>query len=309
LRVSAPRHAGPLPARRFATEPRARRAPNGADPSSKRCTPNGKWPKVPTCVQSIERGSPANRRLRPLADTLRGGLGWPTLTATIGEGPLRALRSPEGDSPRALVVGSDALFRLGLAQLLREWDVDVLAHVESPGSAVELATALEPDVVVIELRRARSGPLGIARLCGLDPAPAVIALSAAPHHAEAVEMLQTGAAAYLAKDADAAKLAGAIRAVRAGEVLVPWYVADTVLAPLREARAPAGGDELAGEPLSEREVGVLHLLAQGMANDEIARELVVTTATVKSHVTRIVAKLGARNRTHAAVLAVHRRYV
>jgi DNA-binding NarL/FixJ family response regulator len=163
--------------------------------------------------------------------------------------------------------------------------------------------------VVLELRPRGACALAIARLRDLESPPSVLALSEAPHHAEAVEALCTGASGYLAKDTEASTLAGAIRTLHAGEVLMPWFVADSVLAPFRESRAPADSHQLEGEPLTEREVEVLHLVARGLANDEIAQNLVIAASTVKNHVARIMAKLGARNRTHAAVLAVHRRYV
>jgi DNA-binding NarL/FixJ family response regulator len=223
---------------------------------------------------------------------------------------LQAVRPVAGEeSPRVMIAVADDLYRLGLTRLLREHSVEIVAHVPSAHAATEVARALEPDVVLLELRPPRSSALAIARLCNLEPSPRVLALSSSPNHGEAVEALCAGASGYLGKHADAGTFAGAIRALSTGDVLMPWFVADNVLAPLRETRRPPRAEELADEPLSAREVQVLGLVAQGKPNEEIAHDLVVTASTVKNHVTRIVAKLGARNRTHAAVLAVQRRYV
>jgi DNA-binding NarL/FixJ family response regulator len=163
--------------------------------------------------------------------------------------------------------------------------------------------------VLLELRHPRVGPIAIARLRELDRRLRVLALSASPDDAEAVEVLSAGASGYLPMDADASTLTAAVRAAFAGDVMVTGHVAAGVLAPLRAASARARVEELEGEPLTPREIEVVARIAQGLPNEEIARELVVSASTVKNHVARIVTKLGARNRTHAAVLAVARRYV
>lgn len=231
------------------------------------------------------------------------------MPSTTEQASLRVVGPDEDDSPRALIAARDQLYRVGLARLLKDAGINVVAQVGSTRAAAERVPGLGLDVVVLELRRPGTAGPAVARVRrGQDP-PRVLALSQAPNRGEAVEALAAGASGYLASDADPVTIAAAIRALHAGETLLPRYVANAVLAPLREGRAPAPAEQLRDMPLSERELDVLALVAKGMGNDEIARELVVTPSTVKNHMTRIVAKLGARNRTHAAVLAVHRGYI
>ena len=218
-------------------------------------------------------------------------------------GPLRS------GAPRALIAVGDDLYRVGLARLLAEGGIAVVAQAASPWDASDAAADLRVEVALVEVLDARSGALAIARLRDRPDPPSVLALSGSPSEAEAVAALSAGASGYLHKDVDFPTLAAAIQALRAGEVMMPSYVANAVLASLRESLPPETGSELEGQPLSPRELEVLALVAQGLGNEEIARELVVATSTVKNHVTRIVDKLGARNRTHAAVLAVNRRYI
>jgi DNA-binding NarL/FixJ family response regulator len=217
-------------------------------------------------------------------------------------------RAPTG-AARVLVAVPDDLYRVGVVGLLGEAGVEVVGQVDSISAAAELTRRLSPDVVLVELRAPRVGPLAIARLRQSRDTMSVLAMSASPTHAEALEALAAGASGYLPKYADADWMAAAIRAVNAGEVLMPWYVADAMLAPVREAGAPVRPEEMIAQPLSERELEVIAHVARGLTNEQIAGELVVTPSTVKNHLTRIVGKLGARNRTHAAVLAAQRRYV
>jgi DNA-binding NarL/FixJ family response regulator len=228
-------------------------------------------------------------------------------------GVARQLRLEPGDdvsaAPRALIAVADDLFGIGLARVLSDEGVDVVARVESARAAADAIHEVEVDVVLLEMRRPSVGGVAVARLREVDGGPSVLALSAAPDDREAVAALAAGASAYLPMDADPATLAAAVRTVHGGGMVMTGDVADGVLAPLRSASPATNGEELAGEPLTARERDVLRRVADGLPNDAIARELVVTTSTVKNHIARIVAKLGARNRTHAAVLGVHRRYV
>lgn len=213
------------------------------------------------------------------------------------------------DAPRTLVVVADDLYGIGLTRVLRDGGIDVVARVATAAAARDALGELEIDVVLLELRQPRVGPIAIARMRELDRRVHVLALSASPDDAEAVEVLAAGASGYLPMDADAETLAAAVRAAFAGDVMMTRHVAAGVLGPLRTASARARAEELEGEPLTPREIEVVARIAQGLANEEIAHELVVSTSTVKNHVARIVTKLGARNRTHAAVVAVARRYV
>ena len=208
-----------------------------------------------------------------------------------------------------MVAARDDLYRLGLATLLREQGVNVVAQAGSTEAAAERAAALDLDAVVLELRRPGTATLAVARLREGADRPSVIALSASPSSEEAIEALSAGAAGYLDRATDPARIAAVIRSLRNGETFMPKGVADALLAPLRESRSPVDARQVPDVALSERELEVLALVARGLANGGIARELVVTASTVKNHLTRIVTKLGAQNRTHAAVLAVRRGYI
>src|SRR4051794_7399261 len=225
-------------------------------------------------------------------------------------GELRPVDRPSADvRTRALIAVADDLYGVGLARVLRDAGIDVVGRVRSASAAAETIHELGVTVVLLELRQPGVGAVAIARLRELPDPPGVLALSASPTDAEAVEALAAGACGYLPMNAHAARLAQSVRALHEGDVIMTAGVADGVLAPLRAAELRAAREELAGEPLTPRELAVIARVARGLRNDEIARELVVTSSTVKNHLTRIVAKLGARNRTHAAVLAVHRHYV
>ena len=212
-------------------------------------------------------------------------------------------------SPRCVVAVPDDLYRVGLTHMLRADGVDVVAHTPTARGAIDLVRNLVPDVVVIEVGGPHAGPLAVRRLAGSEPAPRVLALSASPVDDDAIDALLAGASGYLPLGADAEVIAAGIRSVCAGELLVPARVGDALLTPLRSPRTPRHSEELFDDELSERELEVVALVARGLANKEVARELVVTSSTVKNHLTRIMSKLGARNRTHAAVLAAHRGYL
>jgi DNA-binding NarL/FixJ family response regulator len=226
----------------------------------------------------------------------------------MGQLSLQPVGRAIADAPRTLIVVADDLYGVGLTRVLRDGGIDVVARVATAAAAREALGELEVDVVLIELRGPRVGPIAIARLRELDRRLRVLALSATPAESEAVEVLSAGASGYLPMDADGPTLAAAVRAAFAGDVMMTRHVAAGVLGPLRAA-ARVHAEELEGEPLTPRELEVVARIAEGLANEEIARELVVSTSTVKNHVARIVVKLGARNRTHAAALAVARRYV
>ena len=208
-----------------------------------------------------------------------------------------------------MVAARDDLYRLGLATLLRDQGVNVVAQAGSTEAAAERAPGLDLDAVVLELRRPGTATLAIARLRQGAAPPSVVVLSASPTRDEAIEAFSAGAAGYLDRDTSPARIAALIRSLRDDEMFMPKDVADSLLAPLRESRSPVDARQVADAALSERELEVLALVARGMANDEVAHELVVTASTVKNHLTRIVTKLGAHNRTHAAVLAVRRGYI
>ena len=194
---------------------------------------------------------------------------------------MRALTRPEGEAAalRVMLAVGDDLLRLGLARLLADEGIDVVSELPADAVLVDLASAS----VAEDAGR-------VVALCG-------------PEEDDMVEALARGASAVLWRGSDAAVIASALHAAVAGTLVMPAEMAERTLAAYRQARAPHGGDRAAVDRLSPRERDVLSLLAAGLTNDEIANDLVVTASTVKNHVARIMSKLGARNRTHAAVIA------
>jgi DNA-binding CsgD family transcriptional regulator len=216
----------------------------------------------------VERQALAPRHERTYPDVVTGGR---TSALATHAGP--------GVKPlRVCVAIADDLFRMGLSRMLADEGLEVVA--EPPPVA---------EVVLVDASGAGFAGGRAVALCGPDD--------------DAVRALSGGASAVVARDSSPEVIAAAIRAALGGSVVMPEAVAARLLAGVPEARAVSPGDRRLVETLSGREHEVLLLLAAGLANDEIARELVVTASTVKNHVARIMVKLGARNRTHAAVIA------
>ena len=207
---------------------------------------------------------------------------------------------------RVLLVDDQALFREALATLLsvRE-EVDVVGEAADGAAAVECAARLRPDVVLMDLRM--PGLDGIAatrRLRAGQPDVRVIALTTFDTDEEVFAALRAGAVGYLLKDGSSARLVEAILAAARGESVLQPSVAAKVV-----ARVAALPDEAVPRPrppvvpLSERELAVVRLLAEGRSNREIAADLFLAEGTVKNHVTALLGKLGARDRTQAALRA------
>jgi DNA-binding NarL/FixJ family response regulator len=199
---------------------------------------------------------------------------------------------------RILIVDDHAVVRQGLRMFLAlDPDLDVIGEAGDGVEAVEQARSLRPDVVLMDLLMPRMD--GVAATGAIRrelPDVEVIALTSVLEDASVVGAVRAGAMGYLLKDTRADELCRAIKAAAAGQVQLSPQAAARLL---REVRAPESP-----ETLTERESEVLRLLALGKANKEIARELEVGEQTVKSHVGHILAKLGVRSRTQAALHAV-----
>jgi DNA-binding NarL/FixJ family response regulator len=207
---------------------------------------------------------------------------------------------------RVLLVDDQALFREALATLLsvRE-EVEVVGEAADGAAAVECAARLRPDVVLMDLRM--PGLDGIAatrRLRAGQPDVRVIALTTFDTDEEVFAALRAGAVGYLLKDVSSGRLVEAVLAAARGESVLQPSVAAKVV-----ARVAALPDEAVPRPrppvvpLSERELAVVRLLAEGRSNREIAADLFLAEGTVKNHVTALLGKLGARDRTQAALRA------
>ncbi len=206
------------------------------------------------------------------------------------------------DPIRILLAEDQTLMRQGLKTILELEDGFVVVGEAGDGAeAVERALALRPDVVLMDVQMPRmSGVEATARISAALPATRVIILTTFDYDEYVFDGVKAGARGYLLKDTPASELLSAIRRVHAGESLVQPSVAMRLIAEFGRRNAPQAPDY---EPLSERELEVLRLLADGLSNREIAARLVLAEGTVKNHVSTILDKLHAANRTHAVRLA------
>jgi DNA-binding NarL/FixJ family response regulator len=205
---------------------------------------------------------------------------------------------------RVLLVDDHELIRSGLKGLLQATDdIEVVGEAGDGRTAVTLARALAPDVVVMDVRMPEmDGIEATAQLAQMAVPPRVLVLTTFDLDEYAFGALRSGAAAFLLKDAASDGLPQAVRDVASGETLVaPAITRRLIERHIR--RAPDRGTERFSA-LTARELEVMRLIARGRANAEIAAELGgLSEATVKTHVTRLLAKIGVRDRVQAVVLA------
>jgi DNA-binding NarL/FixJ family response regulator len=208
---------------------------------------------------------------------------------------------------RILLVDDQSLFREALATLLAVHEgVEVVGEAGDGDEALRKAAELVPDVVLMDLRMPVLDGIGATRRLRVEqPEVRVIALTTFDDDEDVFAALRAGAVGYLLKDVSSARLVEAVHAAARGESVLQPSVAAKVVA--RFAQLPDTAAEARPQPLvvplSDRELGVLRLLADGRSNREIAAELFLAEGTVKNHVTNVLAKLGARDRTQAALRA------
>jgi len=204
------------------------------------------------------------------------------------------------DAISVLIVDDHFLVRSGLEAVLAIFDdLAVAGKAESGEDAVRLSCELRPDVVLMDLVMPGMGGVAATReILSSCPGTRVLALTTFTEEGLVEETLRAGAIGYLMKDVNADELAAAIRAAHAGRATLAPQAADALV----QAIGGGPGDE--PETLTRREREVLVLLAQGLSNSEIAQRLRVKASTVKTHVSRIIGKLGVSTRTEAAALAI-----
>jgi DNA-binding NarL/FixJ family response regulator len=209
-----------------------------------------------------------------------------------------------------LVVDDQRLIRDGIASLLAiQPGIAVLGTAADGRQAVDAALALAPDVILMDVRMPElDGVEAVAILRREAPACRVIMLTTFDDEEYVVEALTAGATGYLLKDLPATELADAVRLAHAGVTQLDSSVAQRLAATLaRPGRRPSTPDETVAappaDPLTARELDVLRLVATGSTNREIAAQLFLSEGTVKNHISRILSRLGLRDRTQAAVYA------
>ena len=220
---------------------------------------------------------------------------------------------------RVLVADDQRVVRDGLVLLLGLLpQVEVVGTAANGEEAVDQATAQQPDVVLMDLRMPRcDGVEATRRLREQAPEIKVIVLTTYADDRSVIEALRAGARGYLTKDAGAAEIRQALQQVVGGQAVIDPAVQHHLVDAIAVAPPPAGpgdspaagttGPEAPGRPLPDgltpREAEVLGLIAEGLSNAEIASRLVVSEATVKSHVNHLLAKIGARDRAQAVSYA------
>lgn len=206
---------------------------------------------------------------------------------------------------RIVVVDDQDVVRTAFEVLLAtQPDFTVVGSASDGEQAVRICRALHPDVVLMDIRMPGMDGIAATRrlLSGPQP-PRVLILTTFDLDEHVYDALDAGASGFLLKDPTAERLFDAVRVVAAGEALLAPTVTRRLVAEFARIRGRRREPDAALQTLTTRETEVLRLIAEGLSNPEIAARLVVGEETVKSHVSRILAKLGLRDRTQAVVVA------
>jgi two-component system, NarL family, response regulator len=197
---------------------------------------------------------------------------------------------------RVLVADDHSIVRQGLATIInRDPEMTAIAQAEDGQQAINLFREYQPDVTLMDLRMPRiTGVEAITAICAEFKQARIIVLTTYDGDEDIYRGLQAGAKGYLLKDAKPNELLNAIRRVHSGQQYIPPEVGAKLV------------QRMSNPELSERELAVLRLMAQGMSNQQISTALSIGESTVKSHVNRILSKLGVNDRTQAVIIAVKR---
>jgi len=204
---------------------------------------------------------------------------------------------------RVLIVDDQAIVRKGIRALLAEFEtIQVVGEASNGQIAIALSRDLDPDVILMDLQMpVMDGIEAIARITADHEHAHILVLTSFATDDMVFPAIKAGALGYLLKDSEPVDLIHAIQQVHRGEPSLPPIIASKVL---REMQHPAKNPPTP-DPLTNRELEVLRLVATGLGNTEIAAQLVVTEATVRSHVSNILGKLHLANRVQATLYALH----
>jgi DNA-binding NarL/FixJ family response regulator len=216
--------------------------------------------------------------------------------------------SPNREGLRVLIVDDHALFRRGLQMVLdAEPDIEVVGEAGDGHQAVERAQQLMPDVVLMDVRMPRRSGIDAARdLRRLLPHVQIIMLTVSDEEADLYEAIKAGASGYLLKEVSTDEVPEAIRTVVAGQSRISPAMAAKLLTEFATVTRRAGGG---GPNLTDRELEVLRLVAKGLSNRDISKDLFISENTVKNHVANILDKLHLHSRMEAVMYAVRENLV
>jgi DNA-binding NarL/FixJ family response regulator len=206
---------------------------------------------------------------------------------------------------RVVVADDQGMVRSGFSTLLNaQPDIEVIGEAVNGQDAIARAAELRPDVILMDVRMpVLDGLQATRRIAATDDHPRILILTTFDLDDYVYEALRAGASGFLLKDASAGELAEAVRVVAAGDGLLAPGVTRRLIAEFARMGGPRAPARKNIKDLTDRETEVLALVARGMANGEIASYLVVAEQTVKTHVSRVLTKLGLRDRAQAVVFA------
>ncbi|PSL00232.1 LuxR family two component transcriptional regulator [Murinocardiopsis flavida] len=207
---------------------------------------------------------------------------------------------------RVVVVDDQTLVRHGIRSLLEITEVAVVGEADDGRAALNVIAATEPDVVLLDLRMPRfDGIWTLARLRERGIDVPVLVLTTFDDDTLVLDALRAGARGYLLKDVTLEQLTRAVHTLAEGGTLIAPSITDRLLRAIRSGPSPVGPDAPPVQSLTERELEVLRLVAAGYGNREISEALFLAEGTVKNHVSMILLRLGARDRTNAVLRALH----
>ena len=215
---------------------------------------------------------------------------------------------------RALIVDDHALFRRGLEMVLaQEADIELVGQASDGAEAVQKAGEALPDVVLMDIRMPRSSGIEACRtMKEVAPSAKIVMLTISDEEEDLFEAIRAGASGYLLKDIPLDEVADVVRAVHGGQSLINPSMAAKLLtefAALAKREESERPEQVPAPRLTDREIEVLQLVARGMNNRDIARELYISENTVKNHIRNILEKLQIHSRMEAVMIAVREKLI